>query len=265
MQGRAVPSGEQPVALSVRNMLKVREKGGVRFALSIPALSVRAGEFLAVVGESGCGKSTLLDMLGLVLRPDTADEFSLALPSSSGQNRASLLGRTESVLAQVRKREIGYVLQSGGLLSYLTVMDNILLPCHLNEIPLAAARRRAVYLAERLDIASHLVKKPAHLSGGQRQRVAIARALVHQPRLVLADEPTAAVDKLTAREIRDAFREIARDQGVALVMVTHDRDLIQGCADTMVSFELDKQGMNTMSTLVPLREEGATTSGADHG
>ena len=272
-QGRAVPFGERPAVLSVRNMLKVREKGGVRFALQVPALSVYAGEFLAIVGESGCGKSTLLDMLGLVLRPDSAAEFSLSLPSSSGsatagkedagQEKTLLFGQSETVLAQLRKREIGYVLQSGGLLSYLSVLDNILLPCHLNKISIDTARRHAVHLAEILGISSHLNKKPAHLSGGQRQRVAIARALVHQPRLVLADEPTAAVDKLTAREIRDAFRKIARDQGVALVMVTHDRDLIRDCADTIVSFELDKRGTNTVATLVPL-QNGTTAGGAGH-
>ncbi len=255
-KSRVVPLfREQPVVLSARNMVKVREKGGVRFALNVPNLSVCAGEFLAVIGESGCGKSTLLDMLGLVLRPDTAKEFFLGRHTSSGAGRVSLLGRSESVLARVRRQEIGYVLQSGGLLPYLSVMDNILLPCHLNKISLHLARQRVLYLAERLDISSHLSKKPAHLSGGQRQRVAIARALVHQPRLVLADEPTAAVDKFTAREIRDALGEVARDQGTALVMVTHDRELIYDCADTIVSFRLDKEGVHTVSTLVPLYKD----------
>jgi len=233
-------------------MVKIREKGGVRFELRIPSLEAAAGEFLAVVGPSGCGKSTLLDMLGLVLSPDSADLFALAPRLKTGTGAVvDLLNKPESVLSMLRRREIGYVLQSGGLLPYLTVLENILLPCQLNHYPVEATETGAERIAQQLGIGEQLNKKPAHLSGGQRQRVAIARAMAHAPCLVLADEPTAAVDHLTALEIRDTFRALAREQGVALIMVTHDRNLIKGCADRTVTFDLRKIAPgHTLSTLV---------------
>lgn len=230
-------------------MLKSREKGGMRFDLRIPSFRADAGEFVAVVGQSGCGKSTLLDMLGLVLRPDAAQEFSL-VPRLKKRASVNLLRMPERMLALLRRREIGYVLQSGGLLPYLTVRANIMLPCRLNGYPEDASEERAIMLAGILDIEEHLDKKPAFLSGGQRQRVAIARALAHSPKLVLADEPTAAVDNFTAREIRDAFRRIAAEQQVALIMVTHDRELIKGCTDRIVGFRIEKPARgHVISTL----------------
>ncbi len=237
--------------LAVRNMVKSREKGGMRFELRIPSLDVGTGEFVAVVGASGCGKSTLLDMLGLVLRPDSADAFTLAPRlKNRAEVRVDLRRKSERVLAMLRRREIGYVLQSGGLLPYLTVRDNILLPCLLNRYPAQPSLRQAVALARQLGIEDQLDKKPAHLSGGQRQRAAIARALAHGPGLVLADEPTAAVDKLTAIDIRDAFRALAGARGVALIMVTHDRELIRGCADRTVTFAVEKTApRHVVSTL----------------
>jgi len=238
--------------LAVKNMVKIREKGGVRFELRIPSLEVAAGEFLAVVGASGCGKSTLLDMLGLVLKPDSAELFTLAPRLKTRQGaKVNLLNKPERVLSLLRRREIGYVLQSGGLLPYLTVRENILLPCLLNRYPADLAAKETERIAQQLGISDQLTKKPAHLSGGQRQRVAIARAMAHGPCQVLADEPTAAVDHLTALEIRDAFRSLAREQGVALIMVTHDRNLIKGCADRSVTFDVRKIASgHTLSTLV---------------
>lgn len=242
----------RPPVLTVKNMVKTREKGGVRFELRIPSLEVAAGEFLAVVGASGCGKSTLLDILGLVLKPDTAEIFALAPRLKNGQGaKVNLLNKPESMLSMLRRREIGYVLQSGGLLPYLTVRENILLPCLLNRYPTEIAEKETERIAGQLGIADQLSKKPAHLSGGQRQRVAIARAMAHAPCLVLADEPTAAVDNLTALEIRDAFRALAREQRVTLIMVTHDRNLIKGCADRSVTFDVRKIApSHTHSTLV---------------
>ncbi|MDL2267279.1 ABC transporter ATP-binding protein [Desulfovibrio sp. OttesenSCG-928-G15] len=238
MEGMLGEAASLPI-LSLRKLSKSREKGGMRFDLRIPALDVYAGEFLAIVGQSGCGKSTLLDMLGLVLRPDAAERFTL-VPRLKTRTAVPLPRLTERRLAMLRRREIGYVLQSGGLLPYLSVQENIMLPCRLNGYPEKASSARADELAAILGIAEQMEKKPAFLSGGQRQRVAIARALSHGPGLVLADEPTAAVDKLTAIEIRDAFRRIAAQQNVALVMVTHDRELIRGCADKTVTFTLDR-------------------------
>ena len=243
-------SVKRPI-LSVANLAKIREKGGARFEMHVPLFGVHEGEFVAIVGTSGCGKSTLLDILGLVLRADAAQRFDFVPRYRSKLKHLPLLGLPEKHLAFLRRREIGYVLQSGGLLPYLSVFDNIMLPCRLNGYPEDICRQRATELAQYLGIGDQLDKKPAFLSGGQRQRVAIARALVHAPRMVLADEPTAAVDKLTAFEIRDAFRAIAVNEKIGLIMVTHDRELVRNCADRTFSFSLSRLGPNHVcSTMV---------------
>ncbi|MEF2145814.1 MAG: ABC transporter ATP-binding protein [Desulfovibrionaceae bacterium] len=234
-----------PVVYRLRGVRKVREKGGVTFELRVPEFTVHQGEFIAVVGPSGCGKSTLLDMLGLVLGPSEAREFSFRM-SESGLVDVTALGERE--LAQVRKTHIGYVLQTGGLLPFLSVRDNILLPCRLTGRQGEEAMQA---LAKRLGIADQLSKKPQHLSGGQRQRVAIARALSHHPPFVLADEPTAAVDKLTAREIQKKFKEISRQLGVTLVLVTHDLALARASADRLFTFKVGRvDETHTVSVLV---------------
>jgi putative ABC transport system ATP-binding protein len=220
-------------------MKKIREKGGMHFELHVPSFSVHAGEFVAVVGESGCGKSTLLDILGLVLRPDAVGRF--FLKRRTQREPADLATLSEQGLSLCRRKDIGYVMQSGGLLPYLSVLDNIVLPCRINAYPDKLSLKRAKVLAETLGIGAHLDKKPAFLSGGQRQRAAIARALVHMPRLVLADEPTAAVDNITACEVRDAFQRTAAEQMAAVILVTHDRGLIRGKVDRTVTFSLQKR------------------------
>jgi putative ABC transport system ATP-binding protein len=222
--------------MEIKNLSKIREKGGVRFELRVPRLDIRPGEFIAVVGPSGCGKSTLLDFLALVLRPTAYVAYNF----HSAEGRMDLGSFGEKDLANVRRTELGYVLQSGGLLPYLSVADNILLPARLNGLPLKNVKKDLGILADRLGIAGQLSKKPAHLSGGQRQRAAIARALIHRPRLVLADEPTAAVDFPTAKEICAIFRELTQTQGQALVMVSHDLNLVRKIADRFISFKLQR-------------------------
>ena len=229
--------------LSVR-----REKNGAGFALLVPRLEVLYGQALAVVGPSGCGKSTLLDMLALILRPDAASRFTLEREGAS----EDLFSAGPSRLARIRGTHIGYVLQSGGLLSFLSVRDNILLPGRLLGLPLAALTRRAADLAELLGITGQMDKKPQHLSGGQRQRAAIARALIHSPALVLADEPTAAVDQASAEDICSVFKTAVRETGAALVIVSHDRPLMERTADAMVTFRVEKPPpSDARSTLVP--------------
>jgi putative ABC transport system ATP-binding protein len=239
VKGGTAGAADAVPVLEVVGVVKVREKGGMRFELHVPSFSVHAGEFVAVVGESGCGKSTLLDILGLVLRPDAAGRF--FLKSRTQREPADLTAVSEEGLSQYRRRDIGYVMQSGGLLPYINVLDNIVLPCRINAFPDLPSLKMARTLAEILGIGGHLDKKPAFLSGGQRQRAAIARALVHMPSLVLADEPTAAVDNLTACDVRDAFQRAAAEQSAAVVLVTHDGNLIRGRADRTVTFALQKR------------------------
>lgn len=239
-------SADQAV-ICLKNVRKVREKGGNRFELHVPSFVIQPGEFIAIVGESGCGKSTLLDMLALVLKPTTADEFTLRL-SKSGTGQA-VMALSEKELARLRQAGMGYVLQTGGLLPFLTVQENIMLPCRLNGM--MDREEEVQKLVVRLGIAEQLTKKPQFLSGGQRQRAAIARALAHHPPIVLADEPTAAVDKLTAREIRNAFKELTQYMGVTVCMVTHDESLVADTADRTFTFVVQKESTQyTHSTCI---------------
>lgn len=247
--------GRSAPVFQLRKVGKVREKGGVTFELRVPEFEVRPGDLVAVVGPSGCGKSTLLDMLGLVLKPTTAERFAFRLAGSGLP--VDVAGLSESELARVRMHHIGYVLQSGGLLPFLSVRDNILLPCRLaGTVNMPAIQK----MAKRLGIADQMSKKPQHLSGGQRQRVAIARALAHHPPFVLADEPTAAVDRITAKDIQDKFTEVTRKMGVTLVMVTHDLALAKACANRFFGFKV--QRLNENHTVSVLKEMRAAKPGA---
>jgi putative ABC transport system ATP-binding protein len=152
-------------------------------------------------------------------------------------------------LAHIRRSQIGYVLQSGGLLPFLTVRDNILLPCALNG--LADQWEVLEILAARLNISDQLTKKPRYLSGGQRQRAAIARALAHRPSVVLADEPTAAVDRINAGEIGRIFKSLAEEMGVTLLLASHDQQMVSATADRVFMFQVEKIGpTGTRSTVI---------------
>jgi len=210
-------------------LVRLRERGSSAFRLHVPSLRVHAGEFVALVGDSGSGKSTLLDLLALVLRPTEADTFRMRNGSEETDLMALWRSGREGALARIRRERLGYVLQTGGLLPFLSVRGNLELPLRMNgrrdDGGVAAAARR-------MGIADHLDSRPDRLSGGERQRVAVLRALLHRPALVLADEPTAAVDKSRARAIVADFRAAAQALGTAIVMVTHDLDLVRTVADT---------------------------------
>lgn len=221
--------------LDLRNLHKVRKQGDVCFELQVPTFRLQAGQFVALVGSSGCGKSTLLDILALVLQPSGCDRFHLYERDGTQLDIWRIWNRNgEDQLAKFRRRDLGYVLQTGGLLPFLSVEENIRLP--LRILGHRISKETISALARRIDIQSVLSKKPQHLSGGQRQRAAILRALVHRPRLILADEPTAAVDKPRARSIVADFKALARDQGTTIVMVTHDYELVDGLADQVYGF-----------------------------
>jgi putative ABC transport system ATP-binding protein len=215
-----------------------REKGGVAFRLEIPNLTIRSGEFIGVVGSSGCGKSTFLDILGLILSIDHAKRFTLSVKQNDYIFRQSILTLSEHQLADIRRGHIGYILQSGGLLPFLSVKENILLSQKLNSN--RKARSNFKQITERLGIQGQINKKPQFLSGGQRQRVAIARALIHGPEIILADEPTASVDKPTAIEIRDQFKKLAKSYGSSVLMVTHDTEIVEHDSDRLFTFDVKK-------------------------
>jgi putative ABC transport system ATP-binding protein len=215
--------------VEITALVRLRERGASAFRLRVPSLRVHAGEFVALVGDSGSGKSTLLDMLALVLRPSEAGAFRIREGAKDTNVMALWRAGREGALARIRREHLGYVLQTGGLLPFLSVRGNLELPLRMN------GRRddgAVAVAARRMGIADHLDSRPDRLSGGERQRVAVLRALLHRPALVLADEPTAAVDKSRARAIVADFRAAAQALGTAIVMVTHDLDLVRPVADT---------------------------------
>jgi putative ABC transport system ATP-binding protein len=190
---------------------------GTAPALADVSMGVAAGEVVAVMGPSGSGKSTLLNLIAGLDRP-TAGAVTVA------GRRIDALG--EAALAKFRARHVGIVFQFFNLLDDLTVEDNVLLPAQLAGASRRQARERAGALLARMGIAEHRDAYPARLSGGQRQRVAIARALVNSPELLLADEPTGALDTATGQAIGRLLREL-NAAGQTLVLVTHDPALAQ--------------------------------------
>jgi len=186
-------------------------------ALDDVSMGVAAGEVVAIMGPSGSGKSTLLNLVAGLDRPSTGTV-------TVAGRRIDALG--EGALARFRARHVGIIFQFFNLLDDLTVEDNVLLPAQLAGASRRQARARAGELLERMDIAQHRDAYPARLSGGQRQRVAIARALVNSPELLLADEPTGALDSTAGQEIGRLLRELNAG-GQTLVLVTHDPALAQ--------------------------------------
>jgi putative ABC transport system ATP-binding protein len=227
--------------LLISDTLKRREQAGVAFELEIPEFVLHTGQFVAITGDSGCGKSTLLDLLALVSRPSRCGRFVYHDAHGQSDIRALWENGDEAGLAALRRSHLGYVLQTGGLLPFLSVRQNIRLPAQLNGRHDEAELRR---LAERLGIAGVLDKKPQYLSGGQRQRAAILRAIYHRPRIVLADEPTAAVDKQRAHGIVRDFGILAKEHATTVVMVTHDRELVRPFADLTYSFTVNEVAEN---------------------
>jgi putative ABC transport system ATP-binding protein len=197
--------------ISLDNVTKTYQAGAVP-ALANVSISVAAGEVAAIMGPSGSGKSTLLNLIAGLDKPSSGTV------TVAGQ-RIDSLG--ESALARFRARHVGIIFQFFNLLEDLTVEDNVLLPAQLAGASRRLARARAAELIERMGLGAQRNAYPARLSGGQRQRVAIARALVNSPELLLADEPTGALDTATGQEIGRLLTEL-NASGQTLVLVTHD-------------------------------------------
>lgn len=226
--------------LECRGLAKRYLAGEGGFELAVPELSIRPGELVLLKAPSGAGKSTLLDLLAMVLEPDSVQRFRLA-PRDGAAVDVDLLwsGRRLDRLDRLRGAEIGYVLQVGGLLPYLSVRENIQLAARLLG---RLDRDHIDGLCRRLGIHDHLAKAPAALSVGERQRVAIARALAHRPRLLLADEPTASLDPITASEVMQLLLEGIAESGTAAVVATHDWDIDDLPGARLVEHRLERQG-----------------------
>jgi putative ABC transport system ATP-binding protein len=192
-----------------------RYEGGGAAAVSNISMAVAHGEAVAVMGPSGSGKSTLLNLIAGMDRPTSG-------AVRVGDERVDMLSETGA--ARFRRRQVGMIFQFFNLLDDMTVADNVLLPAQLGGQPTAKARARVDELLTALRIAQHRNAYPARLSGGERQRVAIARALVNRPALLLADEPTGALDTATGGEIGELLRDL-NSSGQTLILVTHNPDL----------------------------------------
>jgi putative ABC transport system ATP-binding protein len=194
-------------------------------ALDRVSLAIEAGRITAVMGPSGGGKSTLLNLMGALDRP-TGGAVTVA-----GQRVERL---DESAAARFRRRNVGLIFQFFNLLEDVSVLDNVQIPCRLAGVSAADARRRALDLLGQLGLGETAGRVPSTLSGGQRQRVAIARAIVNQPSVLLADEPTGALDTVNGAAVLGLFAELNR-AGQTIVLVTHDQHLAERVANRIVT------------------------------
>jgi len=200
--------------ISTSNLTKVYGSGVTAVtALDHVSISIRPGEFVAVMGPSGCGKSTLLHLLGGL---DKASEGSVSV---DGHNLNDL---DDDSLTELRRRKMGFIFQFYNLIPVLTALENAALPVTLDGVRSAEAQKKASEWLTRFGLGDRLSHRPDQLSGGQQQRVAIARALVAEPQLVLADEPTGNLDTKSSDEIAGLLRQVSKEFGRAVVMVTHD-------------------------------------------
>jgi putative ABC transport system ATP-binding protein len=203
--------------IEIRELTKhYRQGGGVVRALDGVSLTIGEGEFVSIVGRSGSGKTTLLDLLGLLSRPTSGTVV------IDGVDTAGL---GDGARADIRGRRVGFVFQEYNLLPSLTVQENVMLPLRYRRGNHGDGRARAQRLLDYVGLGDLGRRRPDQLSGGQQQRVAIARALINGPALVLADEPTGAVDTQTADELIALMRRLNQEEDVTFVVVTHDLEL----------------------------------------
>lgn len=219
---------EADLAIAATAVTKTFGQGALAFqALKGVDFSVRRGEFVMLAGPSGSGKTTLLSILGCVLGA-TGGEVLV-----DGQR---VSGRSESEMPALRLGRIGFIFQGHNLIASLDARDNVALVLEMRGAPTRQARAEAEALLERVGLGNKTRAMPAQLSGGQRQRVAVARALAGDPPIVLADEPTAALDAESGRVVTELLREVARERGGTVVVVTHDNRIFH-LADRIVYIE----------------------------
>jgi putative ABC transport system ATP-binding protein len=243
---------EMNYALETSAVSKVYGDGQLQtVAVDDVSLKVRAGEFVALVGPSGSGKTTMLSMLAALL-PPTAGQIWI-----DGKDLAAM---SDGQRTAFRRERIGFTFQANNLLPFLTARENVELMLRLNGKP---GKQRAVELLERLGLGERMDNLPRQLSGGQQQRVAIARALAHDPAVVLADEPTAALDTERAHQVVQTFASLIHEQGRAGIMVTHDLRMVQyaDCVVQMVDGRVMRE-IRDENEIKALARDGGAEAGA---
>ncbi len=215
-------AGAGAVIMSLTDVRRVFQTGPVTTEiLKGVDLEVRAGDLMSIMGPSGSGKTTLMNIIGLLDRP------------SSGQyhlDGRDVAGHSDDALANLRNRRIGFVFQAFHLLPRLTACENVSLPLLYRGTRRRRALRDAERLLDKVGMGERIHHRPAQLSGGQKQRVAIARALIGTPTLLLADEPTGALDAETAHDVMALLRQLNNDQGLTVLIITHDPLIARQCA-----------------------------------
>ncbi len=202
--------------IRLENVEKTYSMGDIEVkALSGVSFEIAPSSFVSIMGPSGSGKSTCMNMIGCLDRPTSGDIY------IDGINTA---GMSEDDLAILRNQTVGFVFQQYYLLPGLTVLENVMLPLRYQGLPLEERKQRALEELENVGLSDRIKHRPSELSGGQKQRVAIARALVTHPKIILADEPTGALDSETGHSVLDLFLRINKT-GTAIIMVTHDLNI----------------------------------------
>lgn len=210
------PDGKVDVLISMRDLWKTYDMGAEKVhALHGVSFEVRRGEYLAITGPSGSGKSTLMNLIGCLDTPSQGEYW------LNGKNVSEM---DDDELARIRNQEVGFVFQTFNLLARATALHNVELPLIYGGIPGARRHEMAKQALAAVDLTDRMTHRPNELSGGQRQRVAIARALVNHPSILLADEPTGALDTATSYDIMNLFEKLYED-GNTIILVTHEHDI----------------------------------------
>lgn len=204
------------LALHAAGLTKIYGSGHTEVvAVRDATIEVKKGEIVALLGPSGGGKTTLLTMLGLIRSPNTGQiVINGTLVFDNHQAKVNV--------RRFRRQNLGFVFQKANLIPFLTATENIRLAMEIDDQPARASRKRAMELLEYLGVAERAENLPSMLSGGEQQRVAVARALANHPSVLLADEPTAALDSMRGRQVMELFRKVAHEQNAGVIVVTHD-------------------------------------------
>jgi putative ABC transport system ATP-binding protein len=208
---------QSPFAIEADRLTKIYGSGNTEVvAMRNATMKVKRGEVVALLGPSGSGKSTFLTAVGLI-NPPTAGSISI-------RGQLVLVGHTPHTnLRAFRRRHVGFIFQKSNLIPFLSAVENVQIALELNGDTARAARHRAIELMDYLGVSDRADNLPSMLSGGQQQRVAVARALANRPSVILADEPTAALDSHRGRQVMELFAKVAHEQGAGVIVVTHDQ------------------------------------------